>query len=180
MSPGPPPSIHLKTAHLLLRPTVTADADRAFEIQSDWDIARMLAMAAFPPDRAEIKRWFAEHSQEWFAGSAYRFAATREGKLIGVVDIASVSHGEGAFGCWFDRAVWGRGTPQRPPGPSRNYLKLSQLRADMRLTTRLPPVCYGSWGFSPSTKFKCGRDQEAEAIIEYRYQLKRSPSDRTQ
>jgi hypothetical protein len=42
-------------------------SDRAFEIQSDWDVARMLAMAAFPPNRAEIVRWFAEHSQEWFA-----------------------------------------------------------------------------------------------------------------
>jgi RimJ/RimL family protein N-acetyltransferase len=72
MSSGPPPSIQLNTAHVVLRPTVAADAERAFEIQSNWEVTRMLAMAAFPPERAEIERWFAAHSQEWLAGSAYR------------------------------------------------------------------------------------------------------------
>jgi RimJ/RimL family protein N-acetyltransferase len=65
MSPGPAPSIQFNTARVVLRPASAADAERAFEIQSDWDVTRMLRMAAFPPDRAEFKRWFAEHSQEW-------------------------------------------------------------------------------------------------------------------
>jgi RimJ/RimL family protein N-acetyltransferase len=36
------------------------DADRAFEIQADWEATRMLSMASFPPDGQQIKQWFAD------------------------------------------------------------------------------------------------------------------------
>jgi RimJ/RimL family protein N-acetyltransferase len=49
----------LTTDRLELRPTTAADADRALDIQSDWNVTRMLAMASFPPDPDEITRWFA-------------------------------------------------------------------------------------------------------------------------
>jgi [ribosomal protein S5]-alanine N-acetyltransferase len=106
--------IPLNTAHLLLWPIVAADADRAFEIQSDRDVTRTLAMAPFPPDGAEIVRWFGEHSQERLAGSACRIAVVRQTKLIGVVDVARISHGEDALGSS------GLDTPQRSRGPSPN------------------------------------------------------------
>jgi [ribosomal protein S5]-alanine N-acetyltransferase len=109
MSNGPALSIQLNTARLVLRPTGAADADRAFEIQSDWNVTRMLALANFPPDQAEMRRWFAGHPQEGLAGSAYRFAVARKGRFIGVVDVARVDRGEGALGYWFDKAVWGLG-----------------------------------------------------------------------
>jgi ribosomal-protein-alanine N-acetyltransferase len=62
----------LSTSRLRLRPTGPADADRAFAIQSDWDVARTLRMASFPPDLAAMRAWFAEHEREWDDGSAYR------------------------------------------------------------------------------------------------------------
>jgi RimJ/RimL family protein N-acetyltransferase len=103
------PPHSLKTDRLLLRPTRGADADRAFEIQTDWEVTRMLALASFPPDRKEIERWFADHPREWVAGHAYRFAIVLEAKLVGLVDIGGISEREGTLGYWLDRAVWGHG-----------------------------------------------------------------------
>jgi [ribosomal protein S5]-alanine N-acetyltransferase len=64
----------------------------------------MLRIASFPPDRCEIRRWFADHAREWRAGQAYHFAAELEGRMIGVIDID-----EGSLGYWLDRSEWGRG-----------------------------------------------------------------------
>jgi [ribosomal protein S5]-alanine N-acetyltransferase len=75
-----------------------------FAIQSEWEVARMLSMASFPPDRGDIRRWFADHAGEWQAGRAYRFAIESEERMIGVIDID-----EGGLGYWFDRSEWGRG-----------------------------------------------------------------------
>jgi len=107
MSFIPPRSIN--TARLLLRPTRGSDADRAFEIQADWEVTRMLSMASFPPDRQEIGRWFTHYEQEWLAGEAYRFAVELEDRMIGLVDIDDITAREGSLGYWLDRAAWGRG-----------------------------------------------------------------------
>ena len=93
----------------MLRPTSGADAERAFEIQSDWEVTRMLRMASFPPDREEIRRWFTDHRREWAEGTAYRFAVEQEGRVVGVVDLDEIAGGEGDLGYWFERAAWGRG-----------------------------------------------------------------------
>jgi [ribosomal protein S5]-alanine N-acetyltransferase len=89
-----------------LRPTRGSDADRAFEIQTDWEVTRMLRMASFPPDRQEIRRWFAGHQCEWLAGEAYRFAVELEGSMV---DVDEIAEREGSLGYWLERAAWGRG-----------------------------------------------------------------------
>ena len=99
----------MKTDRLVLRPTRGLDADRALEIQSDWDVTRMLRMASFPPDREEIRRWFADHQREWLAGEAFRFAVELGGKMVGVVDVDGIVEREGTLGYWLDRAAWRRG-----------------------------------------------------------------------
>ncbi|MGO4264179.1 GNAT family N-acetyltransferase, partial [Lysobacter sp. TAB13] len=96
------PPHHLTTDRLVLRPTSAADANRAFEIQSDWEVTRMLRMASFPPDRADIALWFADHPREWAAGEAYRFAVEFQGRAIGVIDVDEISQGEGELGYWFE------------------------------------------------------------------------------
>jgi ribosomal-protein-alanine N-acetyltransferase len=103
------PPHSLKTDRLLLRPTCVADTDRAFEVQKDWEVTRMLSLASFPPDRQEIERWFADHPRQWEVGHAYRFAVVLEEKMVGLVDIDGIGEREGTLGYWFDRAVWGRG-----------------------------------------------------------------------
>jgi RimJ/RimL family protein N-acetyltransferase len=99
----------LRTDRLLLRPSAAVDADRAFDIQSDWEVTRMLSLASFPPGRQEIARWFAEHPREWDEGRAYRFAVVRDDVMIGLVDIDGLLGREGTLGYWLDRAAWGHG-----------------------------------------------------------------------
>ncbi|MFC5391113.1 GNAT family N-acetyltransferase [Bosea vestrisii] len=94
---------------LVLRPSSGADAQRAFEIQSNWAVTQMLRMASFPPDRAEIEAWFADHPREWAAGEAYRFAAFFDGRMIGLVDLDEIADDEGEIGYWFEQASWGQG-----------------------------------------------------------------------
>lgn len=103
------PRITITTTRLALRPSTAVDAQRAFEIQSDWAVTQMLRMASFPPDRTEIEAWFADHSREWAAGEAYRFSAMLDGRMIGLVDLDEIADGEGELGYWFERAAWGQG-----------------------------------------------------------------------
>jgi ribosomal-protein-alanine N-acetyltransferase len=104
-----PARVPMNTGRLVLRPTIEADAERAFDIQSDWEVGRMLRMASFPPDRAELRQWFADHCREWQAGEAYRFAVDFGGKMIGIVDVDEIADRKGSLGYWLDRACWGRG-----------------------------------------------------------------------
>jgi RimJ/RimL family protein N-acetyltransferase len=101
--------LQLVTDRLVLRPTRVSDADRAVEIQSDWEVTRMLRMATFPPDPNELRRWFADHEREWRSGLAYRFAVECRGQLIGFVDIDEISAKEGELGYWFEKSSWGHG-----------------------------------------------------------------------
>jgi [ribosomal protein S5]-alanine N-acetyltransferase len=143
----------------------------------------MLLMAAFPPDRAEIVRWFATHSQEWLAATAYRFAALHETRLIGVVDIAGVSDGEGTLGYWFDRAVWGLGYAIEATRTIAKFafddLRLSQLRAGHAFDNSASARVLRKLGFQPVDNVQVWSRSRGEAIIEYRYRLMRTPSDRT-
>jgi [ribosomal protein S5]-alanine N-acetyltransferase len=107
MAPIPPRAI--STDRLLLRPTTVADADRAFQIQSDWEVTRMLRLVPFPPDIGEIRQWFAGHAGEWETGRAVRFAMVRDGRMIGLVDIDTIAERMGTLGYWLDRAAWGHG-----------------------------------------------------------------------
>ena len=114
MAPNPKnignrPVVTLTTDRLALRPTTPADAQRAFEIQSDWDVTRMLRMAQFPPDADDMAGWFGEHRQEWIAGTAFRFAIERQGRMIGLVDLDEIDGEEGELGYWLEKPSWGQG-----------------------------------------------------------------------
>jgi [ribosomal protein S5]-alanine N-acetyltransferase len=103
------PLCPLKTDRLLLRPSAASDADRAFEIQEDWEVTRMLSLAPYPPNRKEIEQWFADHQRQWVDGQAYRFAVVLEGEMVGLADIDGIAEQEGTLGYWLDRTVWGHG-----------------------------------------------------------------------
>lgn len=99
----------IKTARLVLRPTTEADAERAFQIQNDWDTVRMLRMAEYPPTRNNMYAWFKEHENERVEGTAHRFAMELNGYVIGIADIDEIEGTSGEIGYWLDRAYWGKG-----------------------------------------------------------------------
>jgi RimJ/RimL family protein N-acetyltransferase len=104
-----PLELELRTPRLLLRRFTAADADRVHAILSNWNTARMLRMAAWPPDLGGIRDWLAGHEAEWTAGTAFRFAVVLDGKVVGCVDVAGIDGTRGDLGYWLDEAVWGRG-----------------------------------------------------------------------
>lgn len=120
MEPLDPANTRLVTDRLVLRPTVGADARRAFEIQANWVVTSMLAGARFPPDREETERLFAQHQDEWRDGSAYRFAVEHEGRFIGVVDIERIREGRGSLGTGSSRRHGERALPLKPRDRSFN------------------------------------------------------------
>lgn len=86
-----------------------ADAERALEIQSDWDVTRMLSMARFPPVASEMQAWLSEHEAQWHAGTAYRFAIEHRSRVVGLIDFDEVGGNEATLGYWLERAAWGQG-----------------------------------------------------------------------
>jgi [ribosomal protein S5]-alanine N-acetyltransferase len=105
----PPRITTIATPHLVLRPSEADDAPRAFEVQSSWEVTRMLRQASWPPDRGAMDAWFAAHAAEWTSGTAFRFAVTLEGHMIGLADVDEISGATGELGYWLDRSCWGRG-----------------------------------------------------------------------
>jgi RimJ/RimL family protein N-acetyltransferase len=66
-------------------------------------------MASYPPSLKNMEAWFATHEDEWSGGSAYRFAVSLEGRMIGLVDIDEIVEGSGELGYWLDKMSWGNG-----------------------------------------------------------------------
>lgn len=166
------------TKRLHLRPSSEADAQRAFEIQSDWAVTQMLRMASFPPKRNEIEAWFADHPREWAAGEAYRFAAFLDGRMIGLVDLDEIADGEGELGYWFEQAAWGQGFASEAATAVVRFAVsqagLQSLRsghaadnaASGRILTRL--------GFRLLDRVECPSRSRGETILQYRYRLIRA------
>jgi ribosomal-protein-alanine N-acetyltransferase len=101
--------IRLTTERLVLRPTAPGDAARLAQIQSNWNVTKMLRLAPWPTSEAAMFDWVDLHGTEWAAGTAYRFACMNREALIGVCDIDEIADGSGEFGYWFDEAYWGQG-----------------------------------------------------------------------
>lgn len=104
-----PLGYEIQTPHLTLRRMNADDAPRVHEIQSNWNVTRMLSKATFPPVLEHLRAWLAPHEAEWTAGTDYRFAANADARVIGCADINDIGAGCGVLGYWFDEAYWGRG-----------------------------------------------------------------------
>ena len=102
-------NIRLHTPRLQLRPFGATDARKLHAIKSDWQVARMLRTATFPPSLDETRQWLAGHADEWAGGIAYRFAVVLGDEVIGCADVEDVADGCGDLGYFLEPAVWGRG-----------------------------------------------------------------------
>jgi [ribosomal protein S5]-alanine N-acetyltransferase len=129
----PPRSKTITTPRLVLRPSEADDAPRAFEVQSSWEVTRMLRQASWPPDRGVMDAWFASHPAEWTSGTAFRFAVTLDGHMLGLADIDEISGATGELGYWLDPACWGRGYASEAASALVRFafdeLELAELRA---------------------------------------------------
>ena len=101
--------IRLKTPRLILRPTEPGDAPRMAQIQSNWNVTRMLRLAPWPATEAAMFEWADLHGTEWAAGTAYRFAVMLDGVMIGTADLDDIQGSYGEIGYWFDEPYWGQG-----------------------------------------------------------------------
>ncbi len=131
---APPRQGHvIQTHRLLLRTVGIDDAERFVQIQSNWNVGRMLRMADYPPTQESMSAWLATAPQEWARGTAYRFAVVKDGAVIGCTDIDEIADGWGDLGYWFDEANWGAGLATEAAAAVRDFafmdLKLDGLRS---------------------------------------------------
>ncbi|MDP3853526.1 GNAT family N-acetyltransferase [Phenylobacterium sp.] len=113
--------LRLSTPRLTLRPFEPADAPRLVEIQSNWNVTRMLRLAPWPPTPEAMVDWVDIHGKEWRAGAAYRFACVMEGEVIGCADIDAIASGGAELGYFFDEAHWGKGLAREAAGAVRDF-----------------------------------------------------------
>src|SRR5580693_5906055 len=111
----------LETPRLMLRRFLVGDAERAAEITSNWNVARMLRLAPYPQTLEDKRAWLASHETEWLAGEAYRFAVIEGGMLIGCADVDEIHTGHNELGYWFDEACWGRGLASEAATAVRDF-----------------------------------------------------------
>jgi ribosomal-protein-alanine N-acetyltransferase len=123
----------LHTPRLTLRPTDAVDTPRICEIQSNWNVTRMLRLASYPPDAEAIRDWVFGHRSEWERGVAYRFGVLLDGYFVGCTDIDEIAGGGGDLGYWLDEAFWGRGLANEAASAVLRFgvdiLKLEWLRS---------------------------------------------------
>jgi len=165
------------TPHLILRPSSAGDAERAFEIRSEWEVSRMLSMASYPPDLQVLRGWFADHPRQWAAGEAYRFAVEERGRFVGLVDIDGISEGQGKLGYWLDRSVWGRGFASEAAAAVVRFAfaeaGLRQLRAGHAGDNAASAKVLRKLGFEPVDTVEMISHSRGELIQQRRYVLNR-------
>lgn len=129
----PDPNIVLHTERLTLRRAVPSDARRAFEIRSRWAVTRNLSRAQWPPDRGQVRDWFATFEGAWLEDKAYRFAICRHDTMIGLSDLERIAKDSAELGYWLDQGCWGHGFATEAAGAVVRFadavLALPHLRA---------------------------------------------------
>jgi RimJ/RimL family protein N-acetyltransferase len=106
----------LRTPRLMLRSFAETDTARLCDIQSNWNVTRMLRLAAYPPDPEAMRQWLLGHREEWEHGTGYRFAVLHDGDVIGCADIDEIADGRGDLGYWLDEPFWGQGLASEAAG----------------------------------------------------------------
>ncbi len=165
----------IRTGRLVLRPSTAANAARAFEIQSDWNVTQMLRMARFPPDRQSMADWFADHEQEWQAGTACRFAVELDGRMIGLADLDEIDGRQGELGYWYEQTAWGHGYAFEAASALTDFafrdLGLSKLKSGHAADNAASGRVLVKLGFKPIDIVEVFSNSRDENIRQCRYLL---------
>lgn len=179
--PSPALSVRsIQTERLLLRPSDAPDANRAFEIQSDWNVARMLRTMEFPPSQADIQAWFSDQPNQWLAGDAYRFSILLGGKMIGMAYLDAISGDDANLGYWLDRDHWGKGYAYEAARAVVQFAfadaKLKQLRAGHAYDNPVSGRILTKLGFEPLDTVERQSQSRGTVITQHRYVLMAAPA----
>jgi RimJ/RimL family protein N-acetyltransferase len=167
----------LRTPRLTLRSLAETDTARLCEIQSNWNVTRMLRLATYPPDPEAMRLWLRGHREEWERGTAYRFAVLRDGEVIGCADIDEIADGRGDLGYWLDEPFWGQGLASEAAAAVLRFalddLGLVRLRSGHVADNTASGGVLEKLGFrfaATTTKWSRPRGRE---IVHLRYELRR-------
>jgi RimJ/RimL family protein N-acetyltransferase len=173
----------LRTPRLTLRGLADTDAARLCEIQSNWNVTRMLRLATYPPDPQSIRSWLLGHCGEWERGTAYRFAVLLDGDVIGCADIDEIADGCGDLGYWLDEQFWGQGLASEAAGALLRFalddLGLGRLRSGHAADNPASGRVLEKLGFrfvGETTKWSRPRGRE---IVHLSYELTRGAGTET-
>jgi RimJ/RimL family protein N-acetyltransferase len=151
-----PLDYQLRTSRLCLRRFTVADAARVCEIQFNWNVARMLRMASYPPSVGSIGAWLAEHEAEWLSGKAFRFAVILDGRLTGCCDVDEIQGNTGELGYWYDEVYWGQGIASEAAGAVLRFalddLGLKRLKSGHAVDNLASGRVLTKLGFKPGAR----------------------------
>jgi RimJ/RimL family protein N-acetyltransferase len=167
------PRTTLRTRRLTLRPFEVSDAERLVEIVSNWNVARMLRLLPWPLTLENQREWLATHAPEWRAGTAYRFAIIREGRLIGCVDLDEIEGGQGVIGYWLEEAAWGQGFASEAARALVDFaaqsLGLTRLESGHALDNPASGHVLMKLGFQPADEVSMWSNPRQSEIRQIRY-----------
>lgn len=95
---------HIKTARLVLRPLIDADAEAIAVLAGDWEIARMTARIPYPYSIELAHQWIGDLAE----GEVVR-GIVLDGQLIGVTGYLPDDDGAAEVGYWIGKPWWGQG-----------------------------------------------------------------------
>lgn len=133
----------LTTERLLLRPFLSTDSARVYEVCQDREIASRTRNIPHPYPESAASDWVAGHVDLWRAGEAAIFAIcpTEGGPLVGAVGLEINQQDHNAeLGYWLARSSWGCGICTEAVGAviRFGFEELGLFRVHSHFMTRNP------------------------------------------
>lgn len=94
----------IRTARLVLRPLVHADAARIAELAGHWDVARMTSRIPYPYTLVDADNWISSIGEGEFVRGI-----ELDGVLVGACGYVVDADGAAEIGYWIGKDYWGRG-----------------------------------------------------------------------
>lgn len=108
---------------LKLRDLKIEDADRVFELASNWNVAKTTLNIPHPYPLNGATIWIEEVLSDIKSQSKIVQAVEFRGELIGVIGLLNVQRAEGEIGYWVGEQFWGKGFASQMSSKFVSFLK---------------------------------------------------------